>query len=1210
MATPIRRAAATTVTATIATTTATVGTPSPLQHVRDALTACIDASGNLHVPGTFLASTALQICWDVYFAGKTFDVAGATVTLNAGDVTVAGTGQGLFSGLAISAQFTFAGNDLGVTITGTVPASWSLTQAFPVLANTIFARIPVTAGGTLTLKNAAAAGSGGPSGSLAFTGALDVAAFSADLASIVGHSVAFTGTIAVAKNVPTFTLKTADSTWTLPIGSGLPLSKAHVEFAYDGKPSAKLSGTLVIDADTSVVVDWTLPTTLHIVGNIAGTSVLKLAGALHGSAIPLPPSFNIPLPTGTISISKEGGAYAFDVAADAAPIGQAMFTAKKAAGGAWGYGFGIDLSVDKLSKVPGLAALSKLEDVVALRNLLLVVGSNIDASTDFPDAKEFTAAKFPVKGITIPKQAGGIKSGLNVYADVDLNQNAVTKQLVKLAGIKGTLGAAISIPPDPSNGTTLTASLAGTAHGATITGSLGVLVQRASTAVTFKGTAATTIRSQPVTFTVAAAFVANGVFLAGTMQGRITFGHVTLSNLAIEIGVDDEGVPSFGVAGQIDVNDFESSIAIFFDSADPSHSMYAGSISPINLAQGLKSFAGNVGAPIPPAVLSVLDKISISGTGGFTVPATPLADALAARDAKAVSAAFGTASPPAALPTSSDKLFISEGKTAGHWFVTNLASLPPTHYELKRQDAVFSVSRNAQIYNVPQKTSIGELSFDAGFALSGTLSVCGVTATADVRIIENTGISATASLAKLVIGNEKILVISNADGTAGPIFSVSTYADALQTDPNLQGPHVYISGKVSLLGLSALLYVDLQPDGFHFTIGSSAGASSITIHATITSASGFTASGTATVGIDRTIHLGKIGARDLGNIALKASVSCTLAISASSGHVSASFTASFTFGNHTFTLAALVLDVDTAALSAFADAVAHEVEKAIKDFVTADVDRWLNWVNANIIAGFKDAPAKVGAVLADAYHQSANEIAADTRQVLGYGADAAAAALKGANTAANEAAKALSSAGYAAGEIGDAISKAFKGIHADVSAGHVDVPPGPHADAVVSPHVDTHAHADIVPTHGDVMEAPHVDRHTHADTGNTHVDTGSNHVDTGSNHVDTGSNHVDTGTHHGDAGHGRFHVDTGTPHGDTGTPHFDTGTPHADTATPHVDTGAPHADTSPHLDTPALHTDTHTSHVDATTSHADIPALHTDTHTSHVDTGTHIDTKK
>src|SRR5579884_836637 len=169
-----RRAVAGTFQVAVGSTAAVFVPSSPLQHVRDALQACIDTTGNLHVPGTFLASTALQVCWDVYFAGRTFDVAGATVTLNAGDVTVSGTGQGLFSGLAISAQFAFAGNDLAVTITGTVPATWSLTQAFPVLANTMFAHVPVTAGGTLTLKNAAAAGSGDPAGSLAFTGSVDV----------------------------------------------------------------------------------------------------------------------------------------------------------------------------------------------------------------------------------------------------------------------------------------------------------------------------------------------------------------------------------------------------------------------------------------------------------------------------------------------------------------------------------------------------------------------------------------------------------------------------------------------------------------------------------------------------------------------------------------------------------------------------------------------------------------------------------------------------------------------------------------------------------------------------------------------------------------------------------------------------------------------------------------------------------------------------
>ncbi len=278
---------------------------------------------------------------------------------------------------------------------------------------------------------------------------------------------------------------------------------------------------------------------------------------MHGSSVALPASFDIPLSTCTISVAKDGGAYTFSVAATDPSIGDAMFTAQKADGGAWGYGFGVDLSVAKLSSLAGLSALSALEDIFALQSLLLVVGSNIDPATSFPDAAQFTAATFPVSGITLPKAAGDLQSGLNVYGSVDLTQNAVTKPIVSLLGLTGTLGVAISIPSDPANGTSLVASLGGSARGVTFTASLGAAMQSDTPTLTLEGTAATTIQSQQVIFTVMAAFVANGVFLAGSMQGRVTFGPVTLSNLALVVGVDAEEIPSLGVAGQIDVEDFE-----------------------------------------------------------------------------------------------------------------------------------------------------------------------------------------------------------------------------------------------------------------------------------------------------------------------------------------------------------------------------------------------------------------------------------------------------------------------------------------------------------------------------------------------------------------------------------------------------------------------------------------------------------------------------
>lgn len=1055
---------------------------TPLQSVFDALNGCVDG-GTLRVPDDFLGSVAIKLCWDTFFAGKSLDVAGVNIALNEGDVTVTGTGQGLFDQLTVTAKFTAVAGDLGVEISGAAAAGWSLTNAFPALASTFFASLPVDAGGTLTLKTGAAGG-GSASGSLAFAGSLNVAQFSADLASITGNSIAFTGTIAVAGGAPSFDLKTADATWTLPIGSGLTVSKALVELGYAGAPSAKVSGTLVLDASTSLAFDWTLPAALHIVGNFTGSSLLKLAADLRTATVALPPSFDVPLPACTISISKDGGTYAFDVAADVESIGQAMFTAQKAPAGGWGFGFGVDLSVAKLADLAGLTALSALENVIALQNLLLAVGSNIDASTTFPDAAQFSAATFPVQGITLPEQAGGMQPGLNAYADIDLSKNAVTQPLATLLNLSGTAGAAISIPPDPANGTSLTVSVTGTVDGVTIAGALGVALQNGIPQLTLNGSATTSIQSQPVTFTVAAVFMPNGVFIAGTMQGRVAFSPVTLSNLALVVGIAAEGIPSVGVAGQIDVQDFESSIAIFFDSVTPTQSMFAGSIGNVDLGTVVATFAGELSAPIPPAVQSVLSSITLSGTGAFSLPAAPLATALADGDAKAVSEAFAAATPPVTLPASLAKMFISQGATAGHWFVTDLASVPPTHYELTQSGSTFAVTRNAQIYVVPQKTQIGELSFDAGTALNGTLSVLGVTATAEVRIFQSTGISASASLTKIVLPNENVLVISSVDGTAGPSFSLSTFADASQTDPKLQGPHVYITGKVSLLGLlGESVAMDLQSDGFHCTLSRTNPGGTMTLAVTLTSASGFLASGSASIAINQSVDLGSVAGQNLGTVTLDTIVTCTLAVSGNSTQASAGFTGWFRFQNQRFTIPTVQLDVSTASLTNFAGTVLGAAQAAIAGFVRGDVNLWLNWVNANVIPGVKSAPAQVGAVLSNAYYQSPAEIASLARNALGYGVDAAAAALRAAGDTANDAANVLSSAGYAAGDITNAIASAFSGIHADVGVGHIDTTPGGHVDMHVPPHGDT----SIWGRHVDTPAGPHVD--SHIDTS-THVDTG------------------------------------------------------------------------------------------------------------------------
>src|SRR6185369_6192405 len=71
--------------------------------------------------------------------------------------------------------------------------------------------------------------------------------------------------------------------------------------------------------------------------------------------------------------------------------------------------------------------------------------------------------------------------------------------------------------------------------------------------VGLQATIPTSIAGQKVTFTIEGDIEPNGVFLSGSTPDTITFVVVSLGGLAIELGVDDEGIPSIGFAGTIKV---------------------------------------------------------------------------------------------------------------------------------------------------------------------------------------------------------------------------------------------------------------------------------------------------------------------------------------------------------------------------------------------------------------------------------------------------------------------------------------------------------------------------------------------------------------------------------------------------------------------------------------------------------------------------------
>lgn len=931
--------------------------------------------------------------------------------------------------------------------------------------------------------------------------------------------------LTVQAEAETFDLSAGfSSDWQLSIGDfGLAVTDASIAVGNStGTMTGSVSGTLVLDQTNKFALSYAVPGGFRMFAQVPSISLSALIAALCKDVGAPPPGFAFTLENSTILITKEGQAFDFAFGTQLASYGSASLVVRNGAAG-WGFAFGILLDVAKIGALPGLDALAKIDAAFALDEIVLVFGTIADSTFTFPALGDFDNPAIKSGSIASPGWTGGLVAGLNLYAMMTPANSEALGWLCKLIDFDGSIAASLQVPENPDNGTTFAATISGNVNSnMAMSGALFASLVGDTLSLGLKGTIPTTISGDRVTFTIVVDFQPNGVFISGSTPDTINFADVVqLGGLAIELGVDDEGIPSIGVAGTIQVQDFNSSVALFFDSAQPEDSMFAGAISDITLDQVMGPIVGVALSSLPSGFADILKQIALKGTDSFTLPAT-LAASLDARDASAVAAAFNTAGHPLSNVSGAVSILGSAGW--GSWAVTDLAS--QTHYTVSKGGAggALTGEKNAQVKFVPQTTQIGALPpIQAGYAMSGELDVFGLTGILDIDIVPSSGLSIDAYLSPVQFLNANLLSITAAGDTSkGAQLSVSTWTQAGV------GPHATATGQATLLGLSQSVNIAITSSGATFNLSSSEAVYSYAIAVTLTSA-GFNASGNASVGIDKTIDLGP-----LGSLPVDIMVGGTVAVGFTGGGASASFGGSFTFQGTSFSTGTVTLDVTRGSLSDLASEIEDDVVNAIVQWLKENLDpsRWVKWIKNNIIPNIVNDANRVGQVLGNIYQQSAQEIASIAHDTLGYTADVAATALKAANFTSSVAMAALNGAQYAAQDVANAIASVFD-THVDTHLPHIDTPSGPHIDNQIPPHGDTHL------PHVDTPSAPHVDSAIppHADSSSwiLHWDTPSGP------HLDTAAYpHVDTAAH----------VDT--PSG-----------PHADSALP------PHGDTQPHIDVQA-----------------------------------------
>jgi hypothetical protein len=853
-----------------------------------------------------------------------------------------------------------------------------------------------------------------------------------------------------------------------------------------------LKGTLHIGSSLQVDITLSLPGNFVIKATLPNARLSQLITALDQLGVTLPNSFDLSFTESYLLIERTGDEFKFNTASLVNNTGTVALAAHRS-GGRWGFAAGVQLEGSALGSLPGLSPLGAFTSFVGLDKILLVLSSLTETGFAFPALSSFDAPSLNGHNVSLPDGAGGVVRGVNVYASLVSANSAGFKLLADYLRVRldGTATVVLSISvPDPSSASKLFLSvntdLNTTTH---LEGQLGVMLQGGVPAAFLQAAVTAAIQGQPATFTATAIVLPTGVLIAGTMQGTINFSPVRLSNVALVIGINGAGVPSLGFAATIDVADFQSSIAVFFDSTDPRKSMFAGAISGATLLQVATLIAGQRGVPAP--IDGALAQFGLRPLQAFQLSSadTP---ALDARDLANIRASFASAG--VTLPSGDDQIFFVVNTPGAVWHLTDLSSMK--HYELKTAGpGVISGSLQPQLYCAPQDTNIGALSYPQGINVFAQIDAFLIKAQVRVEISTNSGISADVGVAPIQLVNANVFSITGGGPGGGPRLSMSTYARSGETDPRLQGPHFLLTGTMRLLGFDvAGAYISISGNGLQVDlIGQIAPAVSVDLHGTVDNAPSLNVRGGVNVGIDNTFNGGP-----LGNIRVQTMVNGSLQLAASLSGGSASVQGSFAFGGLPLaTLPPITLDVSTASLVNLAaplwQPIADVINKAL-----ANPEQWLQWVKSGLVQGAGQTAEQVGQVLANVYHQAGPDIARETQKILGYGADGVASALRGAGVAAQAAAPILLGIGYGASQVATSIQNAFGGLgHIDFGIGHMDTPAGPHGDTAQIPHGDT--------------RAPHVD----GSRFGIHGDLGGNHIDTGFvPHVDTRvPPHIDTQTH-------------------------------------------------------------------------------------------------
>lgn len=746
-----------------------------------------------------------------------------------------------------------------------------------------------------------------------------------------------------------------DEPWALEVGK---LRLSFEDLALDlavskGSPTTgAFAGVARIGDNFELGMRCTLAGDLDLRGVFRELRLSALVAMLCDELGASPPGFDLDIDTLTVVVARHGQTCMFSSAAAIEGLGTLAFVARKSAGVA-GYAFGLAVEAETLAALPGLGPLAALEKFVTLQRFLVVASSFDDATFTFPELASFNQPALASRDVKLPG-TGGVLAGFNINAAWAIDGGGrEQKLLASLLGLSGTLDVTIQVGTKPGNARMYLGGR-GEIHRWPFEYKLGVVLADGKPGFFLTGRMTVTIQKQPQIFDVTTVLAPGGAFLSANMTGAaaIQCGPIALSQLGLVIGVNWGGIPSLGISAAIAARNFHSSVAIFFDSTDPSKSLVAGSLSDTTLRDVAAVLVGDATrGPID----DILARIGVRGTQRFEVPGD-LADELDNLEFAPIAAAFAAAAK-ITIPADASLLTVVPLKKARSWHLTDRLTM--RHYSLERAGQAIAVTIAPQFYFAPQATALGTVRFPQGYYVNAAIDILGFTASATIEVSIYRGISIEATMDPITVGDGRLYRISSADGKTGPALSIASFTQPNHPIEAFRPPHCFIDGGITLLGVTSAVRASVTTRGIELTLsGPLAPMTTFDIDARL-GKGGFAGAGQIVVSV------GSFDLGPLGKVKLDTRVECGVEIDIDAADATVVVDADFVFMGEPLAIPEFELAVTSDALAKISRTIADRVEARLRDeFKSAD--RWARALASGALDGVDDAEK----VLQDSFGKS------------------------------------------------------------------------------------------------------------------------------------------------------------------------------------------------------------------------------------------------